>query len=218
MILTITNILLSFLLTANSNQKVNINDYLKQHCKDCSRIEYSIVSPQGADLSRYKIDETRKLKITGNYAYLPTKIFNENGSSKNTLITLKLKIYKNVLVANRLIKKKEYLNSGDFRSDEKEISTLRYSPVNTSLAINNFRSKRKISEDAILETSMLERIPDVEIGDRVEAVLVNNSVKISFNVTARSEGVVGNVIKVKNDDKKIFKAKIINNSTVKIIE
>ncbi|MCB0750555.1 MAG: flagella basal body P-ring formation protein FlgA, partial [Ignavibacteriae bacterium] len=41
---------------------------------------------------------------------------------------------------------------------------------------------------------------------------------ISFAVTARTEGVAGEQIVVKNDDKKIFKAKIINNTTVKIIE
>jgi len=65
---------------------------------------------------------------------------------------------------------------------------------------------------------MIEQIPDVEIGDRVEAIFNNKSVNISFNVTARSEGISGGVIKVKRDDKKIFKARVINNSTVKIIE
>jgi flagella basal body P-ring formation protein FlgA len=65
---------------------------------------------------------------------------------------------------------------------------------------------------------MIEKIPDVKIGDRINAIFTNNSVNISFSVTSRSEGIAGEIVRVKRDDKKIFKAKVINNTTVKIIE
>ncbi len=53
---------------------------------------------------------------------------------------------------------------------------------------------------------------------RIEAFYTNNSVAISFAATSRSEGSVGNIIKIKSDDQRIFKAKVLNNTTVKIIE
>ena len=65
---------------------------------------------------------------------------------------------------------------------------------------------------------MIEKIPDIKVGDRIEAYFINNSVAISFDATSRSEGSVGSIIKIKSDDQRIFKAKVLNNSTVKIIE
>jgi flagella basal body P-ring formation protein FlgA len=218
MITNILIILLSFLLVGNDDQEFNIDNYLNKHLSDFNRIEYTIVSPKNINLSSCVIDDSRNVKVTGNFAYVPVRQLNNNGSFKNALITLKLKLFKNVLVSNRTIVKKEYLNINDFEIVEKEVSTLRFAPVDVSSPIDYYRSKLKISENSILQKSMLEKIPDIQIGDRIEAMFINNSVSISFAVTARSEGVIGDLIKIKRDDKKIFKAKIINNSTVKIIE
>jgi flagella basal body P-ring formation protein FlgA len=218
MITNILTILFSFLLVGNDNQELNIDNYLNKHLSDFNRIEYTIVSPKNINLSSCVIDDSRNVKVTGNFAYVPVRELKNNGSFKNALITLKLKLFKNVLVSNRTIVKKEYLNINDFEIVEKEVSTLRFAPVDVSSPIDYYRSRLKISENSILQKSMLEKIPDVQIGDRIEAMFINNSVSISFAVTARSEGVVGDLIKIKRDDKKIFKAKIINNSTVKIIE
>ncbi len=65
---------------------------------------------------------------------------------------------------------------------------------------------------------MIENIPDIRVGDRVIAIYNNNSVNITFAVTARTSGEAGRIIKVKRDDKKLFKALVVNNTTVKIIE
>ncbi len=218
MIITILNILFSFLLIGNNNEELNINDYLSKHISGYKSIEYTIVSPKNIVLSTCIIDDSRNIKVTGNFAYLPIKQLNKNGTFKNTIITLRLKLFKNVLVANRKIVKKEFLNTHDFKIVEKEVSKLRFSPVDVSVPLDYYRSKLKISKNSILQVSMLEKIPDIQTGDRIEAVFINNSVNISFVVTARSEGVVGDLIKIKRDDRKIFKAKIINNKTVKIIE
>ena len=65
---------------------------------------------------------------------------------------------------------------------------------------------------------MIEQIPDIKVGDNIEALYINKSVSINFPVTARTEGVTGDLIRVKNRENHIFKARILNNSTVKIIE
>lgn len=217
MILTIVNIL-SLLMLTNSNQGLNLDAFLHDQLSNYSRIEYTVVSPNNIDLTKCKIDDSRDTKLVGKFAYLPIKETNSNGSSNNKLITVKLKLFKNVLVANRDLSKKEYLNKNDFRVAEKEVASLRSAPVNISAHIGDYRSKLRISEKTVLEENMLEKIPDIKIGDRVQAMFINNSVNISFAVTARTEGVVGDIIKIKNDDKKIFKARIINNTSVKIIE
>ena len=65
---------------------------------------------------------------------------------------------------------------------------------------------------------MIEKIPDVKRGTRVNAIFQKGIVNISFTGTARTEGKIGDIIKVKRDDNKIFKAKIINPKQVRIIE
>jgi len=189
-----------------------------QHLKEYNRIEYSIISPQNLDLSKCQFDYSRKIKIDGNYAYLPVLLTEKNNNSNNSLITLKLKLFQYVLQSNRPIEKKENLNKNSFTIVEKEVSGLRFEPIDVSADLQNSRAKFRIKENAILQKSMIENIPDVKVGDRVAALFTNNSVNISFPVTARSSGESGSIIKVKRDDKKIFKALVMNNTTVKIIE
>jgi len=218
MALSIIKILFLFIMTGMNNHDINISAYLNKHLSDYNKIEYTIISPKNIDLSSCVFDDSRIFRIEGNYAYLPVQLSNKSGLQRNTLITLKLKLFKNVLVANRVIRKKENLNINDFKVLEREVSTLRFNPLDASSTINQLRTKFKISENSILQQSMVERIPDVRIGDRIEAMFSNNSVNVRFAVTARSEGIVGEIIDIKRDDKKLFKAEILNNTTVRIIE
>jgi flagella basal body P-ring formation protein FlgA len=195
-----------------------LSKFLEANLKDYERIEYTIISPSDIQSDYYKLDNSRELKVNGPFAYVPIKQYLTNGNTKNSVLTLKLRIFKKVLVANRNLSRRENLRSEDFRIIEQEISTLRYSPINSSLPLSSYRASTKIDENSIVQKNMIEKIPEIEIGDRVEAIFSKSSVNVSFKVTARSSGGNGSIIKVKRDDKKIFKARVINNSTVQIIE
>ena len=211
------NILFSLILIG-SNEKIDITDYLQKQLSDYNKIEYQIISPKKVNLSKCSIDNSRNLKVEGSYAYLPVKFSGNNENSKNSLITLKLKLFKNVLQNNRKIDKRENLDPNYFNIVEKEVTSLRFEPIDVSASISNYRAKFRIAENSILQESMIEKIPDIRVGDRVTAIYNNNSVNIKFAVTARTSGEAGKIIKVKRDDKKLFKALVVNNTTVKIIE
>jgi len=214
-------LLLHILFTAlviGNNYNSNISQYLNEQLPDFKKVNFSIVSPKSVKLDLCVIDKTRKFKVNGSYAYLPVEMNTNENENRKLLLTLKLEIYKDVLVASRPIKKNENININDFRIVEKEISALRFAPVEVSNKIDLYRAKFKISANSILQNSMVERIPDIMVGDRVEAFFNNNSVNISFSASARSEGIVGDIIKIKRDDKRIFKARIVNYNIVKIIE
>ena len=211
-------ILLSFMIIVSNNQQTIIGDYLTRQLTDFEKIEHIVLSPKNIEQSLISIDEERDFKINGNYGYIPVKEKNRDGSYRNTLITVKLKLFKKVLVANRSLRKKENISNGDFTVKYKEVSTLRFEPIGEFENLGYYRCKFNISDNTILQGSMIEKIPDIKIGDRIEAFFTNNSVAISFDATSRSEGSIGNIIKIKSDDQRIFKAKVLNNSTVKIIE
>jgi flagella basal body P-ring formation protein FlgA len=218
MIISLLNILISVMVLGDTNTDIGIQNYLEKQMLDYNKIEYDIVSPITIDLSSCFIDENREFKTRGNYAYLPIKQKNENGSFSNKLVTLRLKLFKKVYVANRSIERDEYLDANYFMIKEKEVSSLRFEPIEVRIPLNKLRAKFKIDENSILQEGMVDKISDIKVGDRIHALFTNNSVNISFGATARSEGLVGDIIDVKRDDKQIFKARILNNTTVKIIE
>ncbi|MBK7104417.1 MAG: flagellar basal body P-ring formation protein FlgA [Ignavibacteriae bacterium] len=212
MILAI-KILLGILLLSNSNEV--IENYLKKHLSNFKKYEYEITKPGNKNIIP---DESREFKLENNYAYVPVNYFMQNGETKQGIITLKMKLYQDVLVSTRNINKDEELNLGDFIIEEKEITSLRTEPILNFDNINKFRARINISSESVIGKNMVEVIPDVKIGDNVNAVYSKGIIHISFNAAARTEGKVGDVIKIRTEDKKIFKAVIINYNTVKIVE
>jgi len=217
-VLSILNILFLFVLGINNRTDSNINTYLSEKLSDYKRFNYEIVSPKNIDISKIRFDPSRNFKINSNYAYLPIQIYSKKGKTKNSVITIRLELFKDVLVANRRISKNEQLSRSDFQIIEKEISTLRHEPLSILKVVNNFRAKLNIASQSILQNSMIEKIPDINLGDRVNAIYSKGIVNVQFLVVARSEGVIGDIINVKREDKKMFRARILNNTKVKIVE
>ncbi len=212
----LTQILLSLLLLQSNNS--TLDSYLKQHLKDYKKFEYQIISEREISNRKFILDETRKFKVERNYAYVPVNFVLENGDKSQGIITLKVKLYKDVFVVSRRIYKNEELCQADFNVEDKEVSSLRVKPITSIRDINKFKAKFNLSPGTIIGTNMVEIIPDVKIGDNVRAIYSKGIVNISFDAVARTNGVMGDIIKIKNEEKKIFKAKIISYNTVKIIE
>ena len=212
------NILLSFSLLFGANKTSNnIKNILKDNLNGIKRFEYKIISPKNIDINKTKIDRNRELKIEKGYAYLPV-IFNPKKNAQNGIITIKLKLYKDVAVSVNDIKRKETITKNDYKIEEREVSLLRGEPINPNKNFKQLRAKRNIKHGTVIFGNMIEKIPDVKRGTRVTAIFQKGIVNISFNGTARTEGKVGDVIKIKRDDNKIFKAEIINSKQVRIIE
>jgi flagella basal body P-ring formation protein FlgA len=209
-------ILLSLFLL-NSNYST-IENYLKKHLQNYKKYEVTISSQKEISAKQFIPDETREFKLERNYAYVPVNIILENGAISQGILTLKLKLYKDVYVAARKIYKNEELSASDFMIEEKEISSLRVDPISSVKNIEKFKARFNISSETVIGANMLEPIPDVKIGDNVHAIYSKGVVNISFDAVARKSGVIGDIINIKNEEKKIFKAEILSYNTVKIVE
>lgn len=216
--LSVINILLIFLFGLNNNSDTIISKYLSEKLVNYTKFNYEIVSPKSIDLNKINIDRSRKFKLNKNYGYLPVNIKSVNGKINKSLITVKLKLFDKVFVAKRKILTNEFLDKSDFTLMEKEVSSLNDHPFSKLNLINHFKARTIIYPESVLENRMIKIIPDIEIGDRVNALYSKGIVNVSFSAVSRSRGVVDDVIKIKRDDNKIFKARVLNNNTVKIIE
>ncbi len=95
-------------------------------------------------------------------------------------------------------------------------TTLYDKPINDN-DFYKYIAKTNIKEDSVLSLRYLKKLTDIKRNDTVTAVIRDGGLSLEFSVKALGEGDIGDIIKVKKDHKKIFKAKIISKNRVEII-
>lgn len=211
--------ILSFILCASINA-LSFDEYLTKELSEYSRFEYEAAALpsdiQKLDDARMSIDNNRSIKLNGSFLYVPIELKKENGQLLKSTITLKVKLYKYVFVALNSIKRGELISPLEFDYIEKEVTGIRSS---TNINFNKkYRARTNISESSILELSIIEETPIVNIGSEVNAFKMVGNVMISFTAKAREEGKLGESIKILREDNKVFKAEVLDSLNVKIVE
>jgi flagella basal body P-ring formation protein FlgA len=208
-------------LTGTDNRNFVLENYLSEMLKNYSRWEYEIVSyPKDLDDSncKYSVSKASEFKVSNSYCHIPVEII-KNGSIKlNSVITVKLKLYQNILVINREIKKGEQLSINFFDEKEMEIQQLNDEPFLMATDIEFYRSRISLKPGRILTKSMIDRLPTIKCGDKVSATLVKGLVSISFDAVSKEEGFKGDIIRIEGFDRRIFKAKVEDFNNVLIVE
>ncbi len=218
----LTNILIILLGIFGSRLSDNmINDYLKSKLTGYNRFEYEVLStPKIFEARNVKVElaKDKELKLKGAMAYLP--VYLEKGNTKTqSYISLRVRLYKNVLIAVKDIKKGERLSVNDFTVKEMDVAKLRNKPVAVEFNIENAIAKRTIRKNYVLQDVMIEARKLLEKNRIVKAVKQIGNIEISFNVKTRSAGDKDDVIKVYNyKNGKQFAARVINKNIVEIVE
>jgi hypothetical protein len=166
----ILQILLSVFLLSNNNV---IDNYLKDHLKDFKRYEYEI--PKNYTEKIFP-DENREFKLEKNYAYMPVNFILNNGEKKQGIVTLKVKLYDDVLVSIRDIKKNEELSISDFQIEEKEITG-----KGSAKSSGMVRTKLSAMIDSVLANGLL-RIKGsrkIVINDEEQMITIRGVVRTS---------------------------------------
>lgn len=216
MLFLIINII-SFLFQSPDKLSEDIDRYLAKELPGYEKIEFKIAKlPE--NYKRIEIIESANLNITGNTAYVPIKLTNKENKTSQTFLTVNVKLYKTVLVAKDRIERKKILNSGDFDVRLIDVAGLRGKLIALDSKIENYRSKTIIRKDDILVAELIEDMPAIFTGDRVKAYFVNGTVTIDFDVNARQDGKVGDLIRVVTHDNKQYKAKVVDSKNVIINE
>ncbi len=193
-----------------------IDNFLDTKLSEYQRYEYEIKNmPEEAKL--IGVDDSREFKLFGNLAYLPVML-NEKGHDKQGYLTLELKLFKKVLVARRDIERKSEISLSDFVFEVKDVSKLRGEPVNNPLELVGARTKAFVKRDEILIEDYLERMPIIKVGSRITAQSKYGNVQITFEAFAKQEGAEGEIIRIRTKDNKVYRAEVIDNKNVLVIE
>ncbi|MGD8777634.1 MAG: flagellar basal body P-ring formation chaperone FlgA [Ignavibacteria bacterium] len=192
-----------------------IDEYLQKNLKGFNSYEYEIVTDVK---SEFKIDETREFGLRNGYMYIPVELLVSQDYSKKSSITLKVKLFKNVLVAGKDLHASEEISPNDFILELRDIPDTRLKVVSTFSYIENKKARRNIDKGDVLTKGMLTDIPLIDRGDIVNAFFEYGTVIVSFRVSSRGVGSKGDRIRVERDDKRVFIAEVVNKNNVKIIE
>jgi flagella basal body P-ring formation protein FlgA len=179
------------------------------------KFEYQIIqAPKG--YSKMEINSEKGFRLVKNYAYIPVKIYDKQNIVSNSLVTIRVKLYKTVLVSLRNINQNEILSAAKFNQKLEDVAAYADKIVKEENLVNK-RSKVLVKSGAILINEMIEEIPAVNKGDKVVVHAGKEAVDISVDAISRQDGCVGEVISVQANNK-IFKAKVVDKFNLTLVE
>ncbi|MCK9279908.1 MAG: flagellar basal body P-ring formation chaperone FlgA [Melioribacteraceae bacterium] len=209
-------ILFSFFFVSQNSIENDLRDYLLKRFSDYEKLEFEIAS--NIKLSSIEgIDYSREYSVNKNIVTIPI-FLKKNKTTTNSYLSVKIKLYKTVFVADENIDRNEILFNNNFRKELKDISILNGTPITELDNNSGLVSKLYIRQGSILLREMTEGVPDIEINQHVTLHAGKNGVDISLDVTSREKGFIGDVIRVVTPENKILKAKIIDKNNVVIEE
>lgn len=193
--------------------KYDVEKYLNQRLNGFDKIEYSVL--YDLKQNNYVIDYNRELKIKGNIAYLPIKML-DKGKWTNTILTLQLKLYKQVPVASREIQRKENLDDNSYTLQSVDVSSLKSRIVELTDLQKSLRAKVLIKQGEIITQDLVEETPVIHSGSKVVAECIKGSVVVSTEAIARQDGKMNQIIDVVTSSNELLKAKVISSQKVLI--
>ncbi len=209
--------ILIFVLFPRGISEGEIHDYLKANLINYDSFSYRLLQPVEDTKGTVKIDLERNFILKNRYGYIPI-VIKEGKGKRKSIIPVRLKLMQKVFVANRTIKRGERLSAEDVKLKIKDVTDLKFKPIKSVDEIVGMQTRINISDGRIITDNMVEKGKTVFAGNKVTAVYQNGVVQVTFPAIVRISGRVGEIIRVKRNDGIIFKAKVINNKEVEIVE
>ncbi|MGL1931429.1 MAG: flagellar basal body P-ring formation chaperone FlgA [Desulfotalea sp.] len=125
------------------------------------------------------------------------RFFTNGKLNKNIVIRGQLKVIAPIAVATESLRKNAILNSSNYIFDNRDINKLRGAILNTS-QIEGYKLTRRISNNAPILLSNLDKVPVVNRGQRVKVIVHSGKLQLSMIGIAKGNGGINDMIKVLN--------------------
>ena len=185
--------------------------YLQKQFPEFEKIEMQLQKNFSSD-EKIIVDYSRNILLGRGTAIIPV-IATKGKKTSSSIVSVKVQLYKKLLVANRNIERKEVLAKSDFETQVVDVTKLNGNPVSVDFLLTDYRIKSFVKKGEILLEEKLEKIPLVSVGDKVNAEVKNGNVTISTEAFARQHGSKGDLIELVSSNK-IIKARIVDANKV----
>ena len=170
-------------------------------------------------------DDAFELEITRSQAnalssrfIIPFSILIEGEPFFQSSAALNAKIYKSVLICSHRINRGEPLKLTDFYLAERDMLSIKDSPMDINSSLVGLESKSTLLKDRPLLRRHTGKIPVVGRGDLVNAFVKKGSISITMKVQVLEKGAPGDVVRVRNPkSKKQLKGIVTDESTIQIL-
>ena len=186
--------------------------YLQKQFPEYEKIEMQLQKNFSSD-EKISVDKTRNISLSRGSAIIPV-IATKGLKTASSIVSVKVNLYKILLVAMRDFNRKENLNLAEFETQLIDVTKLNGTPVGTEFLLTDYRAKSFIKKGEILLEENLEKIPLISAGDKVNAEVKTGSVVVSTELFARQHGSKGDLIELVSSNNKIIKARIIDANKV----
>ena len=119
-------------------------------------------------------------------------------------------VYANVFVAARRIPKEHILLEDDLESQLVQIKDFHQTILFDKERILGLQTSKKMSKGVVFTDKWVEEIPDVAKGDHVKIILASKGFEIRYDAVAMQSGKIGDVIKLRTDNKKIIRGETVD--------
>lgn len=212
---TLFLILLGYVSLFANSFDAQLKTYLQEKFGAYEKFEYQVIQAPKV-FSKMEINTEKNFRLVKNYAYIPVKVYDKQNALNFSVLTVRVKLYKTILVSTRNINQNEPLGSSSFELKLNDVASYEDKTVG-SLEIKNKRSKVLIKSGTILTKDLIEEIPLINKGDKVVIHAGKDGVDISVDAISRQDGCAGDVISVQSNNK-IFKAKVVDKFNLTLVE
>jgi flagella basal body P-ring formation protein FlgA len=185
---------------------------LQKEFPEYQKIEMQVQQKFSAD-EKIEIDNTRSINLSKGLAFIPV-IATKGKKTSTSVVSVKVQLFKNLLIANKEFDKKELLIKSGFEEKIIDVSKFNGKPVTMDFTLSDYRAKSFIKKGEILFEEKIEKIPLINSGDKVSAEVRNGNVIVTTYAVAREHGGAGDTIEFVSSSNKIFKARIIDANKV----
>ncbi len=96
-------------------------------------------------------------------------------------------------------------------------NALYHRPI-TDEAFYRYVAKQHIGVNKPLTIEKFKNAPDIQRNDTVTAVIKEGGIELQFTAKALQDGNVGDIIRIRKDYKRHFKARVLSNTDVEVVE
>ncbi len=133
-------------------------------------------------------------------------------------VSVKIKAYKDVLVAKDIIPRYRAVSIGNSYLKKVDVSSLNGNVLDYKALKNDLITKKMFKKDEIIDKRFVKYRPDIAKDDQVIVEFITKSgLYLTVSGISLSEGNIGDIISVKNDTyKKIYTGRVISKNRVSI--
>ncbi len=147
------------------------------------------------------------------------QVFLGNTMVRNVPVPVDFRVFQNVCIASKKIKRHEEITAEMITLDKQEITRCKERLFFSPESLLGKRARRTISNGRCITLRMLEDIPMVTAGEPVNIICRRGTICVSVPGIAREQGAVGDEISVQNtESRKMIKGVVLKDRSILVAD